>query len=177
MHSLIAFCVIAAAGQDAMYLTTVAAMQWNALHRLINVTGLCPPLVSSQSGDGLSTVAFGNEFNRPGSVVIAPDYSEFDIRINSYNLRNTGTIFNTLLHEMGHVYGLSHTHQQRGGIMGLHLKLDSEMEFLPLAYMTLGVPDLMELATTRNVSICVRPGGQWPLLPAYSSDSSIGRWL
>lgn len=82
------------------------------------------------SMDGINSISFHPNYTAGSTTfyIKSSDIVEFDMKINSYAYKTSQTLYLTLLHEFGHVFGLNHPLVYSDTIMGrgLFRKLDGE---------------------------------------------------
>ena len=92
-------------------LIETAFESWNKLLPLTDqllYTGTCSKVWSTVGSNGLSTISFKRMNYSVGSTVSYSNNDDRDINLDAWKIHTAASLYNVLLHELGHVIGLHH---------------------------------------------------------------------
>lgn len=92
-------------------LVEVAIDCWNHIlpeNSQLLYVGSCNGVWSRPGPDGVNTISYSRLNYTVGTTTSYSDYKDKDIRIDTWQIRTAASFFNVLIHEVGHLVGLSH---------------------------------------------------------------------
>ena len=102
-----------------------------------------------QKFDGKNTISFSPSNSAGGTQFYSQNIlqrKEFDMKFNSRIFKTVETLYNMILHEFGHVFGLSNTHQSVDSIMSSGIIMKNDGSYVQdNKYYTLTKPDVIGL--------------------------------
>ena len=152
----IQFLVRVSAVDEAVF--DIKQLVRNAITEL-NLPGIVPKatanrftdVVSPSVQDGISTITFGpyteTGVTKPYPLRNRMYIREIDVTVNPFIYPDSNTLYLTILHELGHVYGLDHPRfGYKNTVMGSTVLLNATHHAIPITYSpTLTQYDVLEL--------------------------------